>query len=47
MTMFRQICCDTCPYNPSCEDENDELRAMGFRAPWDDYPVDDEEDRPG
>lgn len=44
--MFRPICCDTCPYQETCEDYNDSLRSMGFRAPWDDYPVDDEDQAP-
>jgi len=24
------ICCDTCPYNPTCEEEDDFLRQIGL-----------------
>jgi hypothetical protein len=24
--MLREICCDTCPYTPTCEEQNDFLR---------------------
>jgi hypothetical protein len=24
------ICCDTCPYGPTCEEENDFLAAIGL-----------------
>ena len=28
--MFREICCDSCPYSPTCEEENDFLRDIGL-----------------
>ena len=24
------ICCDTCPYSPTCEEEDDFLRSIGL-----------------
>ena len=27
---LREICCDSCPYDPTCEDENEFLRDIGL-----------------
>jgi len=27
---LKTICCDSCPYNPTCEEENDFLRDIGL-----------------
>jgi hypothetical protein len=32
------ICCDTCPYNPTCEEEDDFLRSIGLLPDDDDDP---------
>lgn len=31
---LKPICCDTCPFDPTCEDENDFLRDV---FGWDEY----------
>lgn len=28
------ICCDTCPYSPTCEEEDDFLASIGLGEPW-------------
>jgi hypothetical protein len=28
------ICCDTCPYSPTCEEENDFLASIGLADEW-------------
>lgn len=29
--MLHEICCDSCPYSPTCEEENDFLRTSAWR----------------
>lgn len=31
---LREICCDTCPLDPTCEEENDFLRDIGLADEW-------------
>ena len=31
---LREICCDTCPLNPTCEEENQFLQDIGLADPW-------------
>jgi hypothetical protein len=38
---LREICCDTCPYSPTCEDYNEFLRDIGL-ADDDERGSDDE-----
>jgi hypothetical protein len=48
MMMLREICCDSCPFSPTCEEENEFLRDIGqaddqwgevrgFRVPGPDF----------
>lgn len=33
------VCCDTCPFSPTCEEEEDFLRDIGLAEPWgEEYP---------
>lgn len=29
-----ELCCDTCPLSPTCEEERDFLRDIGLADPW-------------
>ena len=31
---LREICCDCCPLDPTCEEENDFLRDVGLADEW-------------
>jgi len=31
---LREICCDCCPYTPTCEEENEFLRDIGLADEW-------------
>lgn len=32
------ICCDTCPYSPTCEEEDDFLASIGLGEQWGEEP---------
>lgn len=31
---LREICCDTCPMSPTCEEHNDFLADIGLAPQW-------------
>lgn len=33
-SQWRPICCDTCPFDPTCEEHNDFLESAGLIDPW-------------
>jgi hypothetical protein len=39
---LNEICCDTCPWNPTCEEDNDFLASIGLGDPGDFEWGDDE-----
>lgn len=34
MVPLREICCDSCPLAPTCEEENDFMVSIGLADPW-------------
>ena len=28
------VCCDTCPYTPTCEEEDDFMQSIGLAESW-------------
>jgi hypothetical protein len=36
------ICCDTCPYSPTCEEERDFLADIGLAPKWGEEYDDDQ-----
>ena len=36
MLRLREICCDSCPLYPTCEEENEFLRDIGLADEWGD-----------
>ena len=32
---MKEICCDSCPFDPTCEEENDFLASIGLGDPGD------------
>lgn len=35
---LREICCDSCPFTPTCEEENEFLRDIGLADQWGEEP---------
>ena len=38
---LREICCDSCPLYPTCEEENEFLRDIGQADEWGDLSAED------